>query len=559
MKKKIIFFLVTLLLLFSTRKTFSNELDHFIQPEMSSGIKFNKKLKYGKFDNFALVTANDYASRIGYDILKIGGTVADAAVAIQLTLGLVEPQSSGLGGGIFLTYFDKTTNKVLSFEGREKAPRDLNENVFLKKNGKPKKFFDAAVGGSAVGVPSTLKTLFYFHKNFGKLKWEDVIKPVIKLSSNGFIPPNRLINALKKEKYLFEISPNSIFKEIKSNPDKKFFNENFTKTLKKISENISYFYNGDIARDIVLTVKESQNPGTMTLDDIKNYNPEINQALCHKLDIGYKICGPNLPSSGTVCLINALILYEHLIYKNLEKPNLNHILDILNFVYYIRDNFLADPNHVSINLKDHLNKKKILEKFKKFQNDSKNLSINNYEQVFNSTTHFTLVDKYENVLSATSSIENSFGSRLFTNGFFLNNQLTDFSFKRIDSVGKLVKNRPGGSKRPLSSMSPVIVFDSKNNFFLTTGSPGGKAIISYVFKSLISSLYMNEKIDKAIEKPNYIMINGNIFVEDESLNYDLKNRGIKRNLTSGLAIIKNEGDYLIAGADSRRDGTVRGN
>ncbi len=559
MKKKIIFFLVTLLLLFSTGKTFSNELDQSIQPEMSSGTKFNEKLKYGEFDNFALVTANDYASRIGYDILKIGGTVADAAVAIQLTLGLVEPQSSGLGGGIFLTYFNKKTNKVLSFEGREKAPQKIKEDVFLKKNGKPKKFFEAAVGGSAVGVPSSLKTLFLFHQKFGKLKWKEIIKPVIKLSSDGFIPPNRLINALKKEKYLFELSPNSIYKEVRSNPDKKFFNKSYTKTLKKISENISYFYNDDIAKDIVLTIQKSKNPGTMTLDDIKKYNPEINQALCHKLNIGYKICGPNLPSSGTICLINALILYEYLHYKNLKKPNLNQILDILNFVYYIRDNFLADPDYVSFNLKDQLNKKKILKKFKKFQDDNKILSINNYEQVFSSTSHFTLVDKYENVLSATSSIENSFGSRLFTNGFFLNNQLTDFSFKRIDSVGKLIKNRPGGGKRPLSSMSPIIVFDSEDNFLLTSGSPGGKAIISYVFKSLISSLYLNEKIDKAIEKPNYIKINGKIFVEDESLNYNLKKIGMKRNLTSGLAIIKNEGEKLIAGADSRRDGTVRGN
>ena len=558
MKKKKIFFLTILLIFFPKGKTYSNDLNHYIQPETSSDKEFNTKLKNGEFQNFAIVTANNYASKIGYDILKSGGTVADASVAVQLTLGLVEPQSSGLGGGIFLTYFDKKTNKVLSFEGREKAPKNLKESVFLHKNGKPKKFFDAAIGGSSVGVPATLKTLFLFHKKFGKLEWNEVIKPVVNLSSKGFIPPNRLVNAIKKEKFLFELSPDSIYNQVKENPKIKFINENYTKTLIKISKNISSFYNGEIAKDIVLKINKSKNPGNMTLDDIKNYNPEMNNALCYKLRSGYKICGPNLPSSGTICIIKAFVLYEHLYKKNLKKPDLQQILDILNFVYHVRDNYLGDPKFVSIDIERHINEKEILRDFNNFKKKSV-ISRNNLQKTFNSTTHFTLIDKYNNVLSATSSIENSFGSRLFTNGFFLNNQLTDFSFKKKDNSKVPLKNLPEGEKRPLSSMSPMIVFDTENKFLLTTGSPGGKAIISYVFKSLISILFLNENIEKAIKKPNYIKINGKVFLEDKLLNNELDDKGTIRSLTSGIAIIKRIGKKYHASADHRRDGTVMGN
>ena len=185
--------------------------------------------------------------------------------------------------------------------------------------------------------------------------------------------------------------------------------------------------------------------------------------------------------------------------------------------------------------------------------------IDNFHEVFSSTTHFSLVDRYNNVLSATSSIESSFGSRLFTNGFFLNNQLTDFSFRIEDKSGVLIKNRPQAEKKPLSSMSPLILFDNNDNFYMTVGSPGGKAIISYVFKSLISILYLNKNIEKAINEPNYIKIKDKIFVETDSLKRLIKQNSYKRNLTSGLAIIKKKNGLFEAAADSRRDGTVRGN
>ena len=196
MKKKI-FFLLTFFIYSSSNYSHCNEIYHSIQPEKSSSKSLNRNMKSGSYSNFVVASANDYSTKIGYDILNMGGTVADAAVAIQLTLGLVEPQSSGLGGGLFLTYFDRKTSKVISFEGREKAPKNLKSNIFLKNDGSPKKFFDAVIGGSSVGVPSALKTLYTFHKLYGVLEWKDVIRPVINFSSNGFIPSNRLINALE--------------------------------------------------------------------------------------------------------------------------------------------------------------------------------------------------------------------------------------------------------------------------------------------------------------------------------------------------------------------------
>ena len=562
MKKKIFFFLV-IFFSFLSDSIYSKDIYPTIQPE-----PFSKRLKLqdskvGRFKNIIVLTANDYATNIGYDILKKGGTVADAAVAIQLVLGLVEPQSSGLGGGTFVTYFDKKTNKTISFEGREKAPQKLKQNLFLTQEGEPKKFFEAVVGGSSVGVPATLNVLYKIHSQFGNLPWKEVIDPVIKFSRQGFVPSNRLKNALKKEKFLFEINPSTIFKNIIKNPEKKFFNHQYTKTLKKISEDYNDFYKANIAEDIVSVINNSINPGKMSIKDMKSYDSVKKNALCKRLNSNFEICGPNLPSSGTICVIQGLILFEEIFSKELESnsnfvPDLNVILDILNFVYVLREKYLADPDYVYIDKKKLLEKDFLLRNYKSF-NSNHSSDLTNIDEVFSSTTHFSMVDKFKNVLSATSSIESSFGSRLYTNGFFLNNQLTDFSFSNRDVHGRLIKNRPSPGKRPLSSMAPLIVFDKNKNFFLTIGSPGGKAIISYVLKALISILYNNVDIKESIESPNYIRIKGKTYIEKEILNKNLKIPGVKRNLTSGLGIIKKEDGGFVGAADSRRDGTVRGN
>ncbi len=368
MKKKINLFLFSITILF-TSNLVSNEIKNQIQPEPSS--KIQTEITKKKFKKHVVVTANDYATKIGIQILRNGGNAVDATVAIQLALGLVEPQSSGLGGGIFITFHNSSNNKIISFEGREKAPRSINENIFLDLNNKPKKFFDAAIGGASVGVPAVVKTLFEFHKLYGVLPWKNLFDPVIQLAKKGIEPPNRLKNAIKKEKFVFKINPNIIYNQINDHPKKNFKNLDYAFTLEKIAQNHESFYSGEIAEKIVYTVNNSINPGELSIDDLVNYKPEIQNSLCYQLKIGYKICGPNLPSSGTICIIQALILLEEIIARNHSTNNkilnLEKILEILNFVYYLRDKNLADSKFVQIDVKKLLNKKFLKKEFNLFE------------------------------------------------------------------------------------------------------------------------------------------------------------------------------------------------
>tara|TARA_Y100000813_G_scaffold194766_1_gene175602 strand:+ start:51 stop:1682 length:1632 start_codon:yes stop_codon:yes gene_type:complete len=517
--------------------------------------------KYYEGSNIIVVTANDYATKIGYDILENGGTVYDAAVSIQIALGLVEPQSSGLGGGLFITFFDSSSKKIMTYEGRETAPKNINENLFLDEDKKPKKFFSAVIGGLSVGTPGTLKTLYELNQDYGTMEWKHLLRPVIELAKEGIIPPKRLVSAVKKDRYLFEVNPHSKFRKILSNPKEKFFNLDYAITLEKISEDIEDFYNGQIASNIVEKIKSSKNPGFMKNSDLANYKVNKMNALCRKLKNEFKVCGPSLPSSGTISIIQALKLYESLYLKDKKvnsKKNFRLKLSILDFVYYMRDKYLGDDNFDIVNVDELLNTKFLLKEFNSFKKLKVNIINENLEEILNSTSHFTLVDKYQNVISLTSSIESSFGSRLFTDGFFLNNQLTDFRFKTRDMNGKILKNVPQGNKKPLSSMSPLIIFDKNDNFYMTAGSPGGKAIISYVFRVLSEDFFSDYKIREIVERPNFLKINGNNFFEKEILNDISLESGKIRNLTSGLAIIKKRNESYIGVADSRRDGSVRG-
>ena len=551
MIKKINFFIVLILI---SNDLLADKLNQSIEPEPSSVFSdSDRKNAYG--DDFVVVTANNYATELGFKILELGGSVIDAAVTIQLTLGLVEPQSSGLGGGMFATYYDASSRKTFSFEGRETAPENINSSIFLEDNGKPKKFFDAVVGGLSVGVPSTLKTLKQMHEEYGLLEWEKLIDPVIKFTEDGFLPPRRLLNALKKDKFFLKKNSNSSFKKILENPNTKFVNNDYAESLKTISKNYEDFYSGEIAKNIVVGVRNSENPGKLSLKDLKDYKPKKQQALCMKLESGYKVCGPNLPSSGTICILQILQLYEDLKNKNIE---LGDILEIINFVYYVRDKQLADDEYEKINLKKLLSLNFLKTEFQLYKEERSSKEIENFDQIFNSTSHFSLVDKYGNILSLTSSIESSFGSKIIVNGFILNNQLTDFSFKTKDQNGELIKNRPESGKRPLSSMAPLIIFDKNDDFILTIGSPGGKAIISYVARVLIDIFYNQIDSASSVRKPNYIKIRDKTFVENEDLKKNLKQVSKIRNLTSGLAIIENTENGFNGIADFRRDGTAKG-
>ena len=537
-----------------------NNSEYRLEPETVIS-KRSQELKVGEAKNAIIVSANKYSTDAAWKILKSGGNAADATVTLQLVLGLVEPQSSGIGGGSFLTYLDKKNNSVITYDGRETAPLYATENLFLDDNKKSIPFFDAVVGGLSVGVPGTLDLLFTFHRDYGELSWEEVIKPVIKLAENGFYPPKRLRNAILKEKFLLnENINNDYFSKIKKNPLSKIKNLEYALTLKKISADYKIFYNGEIAIDIINKVKNHpRKPGLMELTDLSNYRSSKSKALCYKLEKN-TICGPNLPSSGSITIIQALILYENHNFRN-DYDEFTKQIKILEFIYSLRKEYLGDSRFVDVNLKKLLDKSFLLAEFEKFLISKKKKYVKFNKNEFNSTSHFSIVDFYGNVVSMTSSIESSFGSRQFTNGFLLNNQLTDFNFQPLKNKKK-VKNRVQGGKKPLSSMSPLIILDKKNNFLFSVGSPGGTAIISYVFKSIIDVMYMKISPIDSIKKGNFVSKDGKVFIERnmfdlEKIKSNYENV-IERNLISGIAIIKKEKNLYRAAADIRRDGSVVG-
>ena len=540
-----------LLIIFKNHLVFADKIENYIEPEKQSNFDYSQSKKKSS-ETQIIVTANDYASEIGEKILDKGGNVADATVAIQLTLGLVEPQSSGIGGGSFITYYDHSIKRIFLYDGREKAPQNIDQNIFLENDGSRTKFFDAAIGGKSVGVPGTLEAIFKFHNDYGILKWEEVIKPVIDLADKGFRPPPRLLNALKKDKFVFNINKNFLFNGVINNPKKKIFNYEYSKTLKKISKNYRIFYEGSIAREITKKVGDYKNNNSLSETDLKNFSVKKKDALCFPLPNKVKICGPNLPSSGTICIVQVLKIIDY-IQKN-KKIEISDILNTLDFVYHLREQFLGDDTFVEVNLKELISIDFLIGEFSKYKAKNKSFLT---DEILNSTSHFSVVDKFNNVVSVTSSIESTFGSRLFVNGFFLNNQLTDFSFKSIDNNKKLLKNRVQGGKKPLSSMSPLIIFDQDDDFIMSIGSPGGKAIISYVSRVLIDFFYLNKTLENSIKSPNYLKINGLVFLENNSLKPKIKEKSKVRGLTSGIAIIFKKKKKFYGFADHRRDGTVR--
>lgn len=558
MIKKVMFFKILLFLLsFHYQANSDDFFEYRLSPEVNSKIKLNEiKKKIGH--NYVITSANPYATAAAEKILLSGGNAADAAVALQITLGLVEPQSSGLGGGSFALFYNNLNKEITNYDGRETAPKKINSELFLDEKKTPMRFFDAVLGGKSVGVPGTLETLFQIQQDHGLLDWSDLFKSVIDLSYSGFLPPPRLIKSLNKEKFLWEELTNiDIFKKILKFPEKLVKNIDYAKTLEKISKNHRVFYDGDISNEIVRNVREAKkNPGKLSVSDLKSYKVKKSKALCTELK-KFILCGPNLPSSGGILITQGLLIYEKLTEE--KKKDFFEVLNIINFLYQQRAE-LADPDFVKINIKEILDPLIVEKKYKIFL---KKQGVASSKIKFHSTSHFSILDKEGNVISMTSSIENSFGSRIFTDGFFLNNQLTDFSFNPYKD-SKLHKNRPEGGKKPLSSMTPIIILDKNKDFLFTSGSPGGTAIISYVFKTIIDIFYLGLDPMESLNKGNYLKKGNKLYLEKGKFNLEkiVKSKKdneeiIERPLSSGITVIKKENNYLHGYADPRRDGNVQ--
>jgi gamma-glutamyltranspeptidase/glutathione hydrolase len=546
--------------------------------------------KFSGFHNRKTVTADDYmistadglASKAGANILAQGGNAIDAAIAAQMVLNVVEPQSSGIGGGLFLLYYDAKSGKTVYFNGRETAPAKAHDKMFLDKNGEARAFHDVVGGGLSVATPGALKALEKAHKKYGKIAWKKLFQPAIQIANDGFVLDEKIHVILNQLPYLTKFDGMKIYFE-NGNPKaigSIIKNPALAKTFTTIAAKGSKaFYRGKIAKNMVAAVQNSAiNPGYLSLTDLKKYRSKKGSLLCGKYRKKYKICSMPLPSSGGIALLQILKTLENFDLSKMKPSSLEavHLIsEATRLAYADRNEYVADSKAVPT--RKMLSKKYLKERAKLIKMDSamsevspgsftkkstrkKRAKINEKP----STTHLAIVDKKGNAVSMTSTIEYLFGSVLMVDGFMLNNQLTDFSLSPTLN-GKLVANRVQPKKQPRSSMTPTFVFDDKNNLIMVIGSPGGPRIIQYVAKTIIAALDWNMDIQSAISLPNHVVLNDQIELENRTSLTGLKS-GLEKlghkvkltDITSGLNGITINDSGLSGGADPRRNGLAIG-
>ncbi len=533
-----------------------------------------------------VVAANPLAAQAGLDVLRAGGSAADAVVAVQTVLGLVEPQSSGLGGGAFLVWYDAATGKVTTFDGRETAPKAATPNLFLGADGKPLKFFDAVVGGRSVGTPGVVRLLGEVHGRYGKSDWSGLFEPAIRLATDGFEVSPRLAALVAEDTDKLGAQPTTrdyFFPAGKAiAAGDRLTNAAYAQTLATIAKDgPDAFYKGPIAEGIVQAVRDHQaNPGGLSLEDLAAYAAIERPAVCAPYR-GFEVCGMGPPSSGALAIGHILGLIEPFDIATLgpEDPECWRILgDATRLAFADRERYVADADFVSIP-KGLLNPDYLKSRSELLRRptalpaegvtagnppwDKAELRRDGLSLEIPSTTHFVVVDAAGNIASVTSSIENGFGARLMSGGFLLNNQLTDFSFV-AEEDGRAVANRVEPGKRPRSSMSPTVVLkDGKPVFAL--GSPGGSNIIPYVAKTIVALIDWKMDISRAVALPHLTNRFGTYDLEAGttalSLAKDLEALGYKtaeKEQNSGLHGIAISPAGIDGGADPRREGIAVG-
>ena len=566
------------------------------QPEIASGFQARPGWTYSKQ---AVAAANPLAAETGQAILAAGGNALDAAIAAQLVLNLVEPQSSGIGGGAFLlSWQDK---KLIAWDGRETAPASATPNLFLDEEGKALPFMTAVTSGKSVGVPGLLKMLQAAHKTQGQLPWQALFQPAIQLAEEGFAISPRLHLLLEKDPAL------------RNNPAARAYyyqadgsalpvgyqlkNPAMAVILKRLSQQgADAFYSGVIAESIIKAVNEAPNlPGQMKLSDLTHYQPLAREALCGDWQ-NYRVCGFPAPSSGQLALMQILGTLEQLedsasfTQESFYTPEgLHQYLAASNLAFADRALYVADPDFVEVpanNWLSLINPDYLQKRSKEIGDNYQGPAKAGQPEAFKSsyalqpeqpeygTSHLSVIDAQGNGIAMTSSIEQAFGARILVDGgtglaggFFLNNQLTDFAFQPQDKAGKWVANRVEAGKRPRSSMSPTLVFSAHaDELVASLGSPGGAAIIHFTAKTLLGSLGWQLAPQKAIELPNIANFNSPANLLEtggfspatkaglEKLGYQLE----ERDLTSGIQMLLVTPQGILGGADPRREGWVAG-
>ena len=565
--------------------TSAQQIADEVAPEAAISLQAKDSRTPVSAKDWMVAVANPVAASAAAAVLERGGNAIDAAIAAQAMLGLVEPQSSGLGGGAFLVYHDGETGTVTTLDGREVAPSAATPKLFQDDQGEPLKFFDAVIGGRSVGVPGTPALLDEMHKRWGKTPWSELLQPAIDRAKTGFTVSERLSGLVGSGLERLSVHPETRAYFVPDgeplNAGSTLRNEQYAKVLEAMAnQGVSSFYNGQLASDIVATIQGFEsNPGVMSLDDLTKYKVIEREAVCAPYR-AYSVCGMGPPSSGalTVGQILGLLQPFDLAAMGAEDPQSWRLIgDASRLAFADRGRYMADSDFIKIPARgllkaDYVKARSMLlsgstalEKVAPGEPewDETRLWADDESIELPSTTHFSIVDRDGNAVSMTSTIENGFGSRLMTNGFLLNNELTDFSF-RDQKDGKPIANRVEPGKRPRSSMAPTIVLkDGKP--VLIIGSPGGSRIIGYVARTIIAHLDWGMDIQKAISSPHLVNRFGKFDVEKgteaEALIPALEAMGYEvtvRDLTSGLHGIAISPDGLQGGADHRREGIVLG-
>ncbi|WP_396433754.1 gamma-glutamyltransferase family protein [Limnohabitans sp.] len=571
--------------------------DHATQPEAASG----SQAKPGwAFTRQAVAAANPLATDAGHQVLRAGGSALDAAIAVQMVLGLVEPQSSGIGGGAFLLHFDGL--KITAHDGRETAPSGARGDMFMDQ-GKPLPFADAVQSGHSVGVPGVVRMLEAAHRQHGRLPWAQLMAPAITLAEQGFRVSPRLHSLLQADAHLRKDALALRFfynaqgqawpvGHVLRNPE-------YAHVLRRIAtEGSRALHEGPVAQAMVQRTQQAPRPGSLSLQDLASYQPRMREALCFDHTAAaraYRICGFPPPSSGQIAIGQILGLLGQTAAQGpefsggLPSPDwLHRYTEAARLAFADRAQFVADPAFVAAPAGDWrslLAPAYLRERSQLIGEQSMQVATPGQpggrpsswapmpSQTEYGTSHISVVDAQGRAVAMTTTIEAAFGARRMVTtdpsrpgGFLLNNEMTDFSLSPADAQGRPIANRVEPGKRPRSSMSPTLVLDkASGELLMSGGSPGGALIIHYTAKLLTGTLHWGLNAQQAIDLPNFGSLNGPTLLEakrfDSATVNALKARGHEvreMDMTSGLQAIERTPTGWFGGADPRREGVVLG-
>ncbi|PIW27604.1 MAG: gamma-glutamyltransferase [Rhodospirillales bacterium CG15_BIG_FIL_POST_REV_8_21_14_020_66_15] len=538
----------------------------------------------GAYKTHAVSVSHPLAARAALDILNEGGGAVDAAIAAQMVMTLVEPQSSGIGGGGFLVRLDGKSGKVETYDGRETAPASARADMFLDARGGPVPYRDAILGGRAVGVPGVLRMLEMAHREHGRLPWRRLFRDAIHLSRDGFPVSERLARQIAGDRLLPKMpAARGYFYDgdvprkagtILNNPD-------LAETLERIAEHgADAFYSGPIARAMAAAVTNApHHPAVMTVDDIAAYRAKKRPAVCGGYG-SYKVCGMGPPSSGGIAVAQVLGMLQHFPLSGLgaNSPKALHLIaEAERLAFADRAAYVGDGDFVPVPVAGMVDPRYLAERAKLISPDRANVGLVDPGMPPGaraaylgpddpikglSTAHMSIVDRFGNAVSFTTTVESAFGSRLMVKGFLLNNQVTDFSF-RPTWRDRPAPNRAAPGKRPRSSMSPTIVLDRQGRFVMAVGSPGGSRIIGYTARAVLGVLAWGLDMQGAVDLPHVMNRGGGTEIEEPLVPAiaELAAMGHQvavNRMISGLQGILATPEGLIGGADRRREGVVLG-